>query len=88
MVPPSDTVFAPPAPLTVIDVTGIAFTAIPRVPVTPEPSLAVAVTVTVPIPVPVNIPVVGLIVAVPVPGETLHVTVLSVASAGNTAALI
>src|SRR5665647_3499370 len=55
--PPSATVVALPAPVTVIEVTGVgadAVTVISKVPVTAEPSLAVAVTVTVPAPVPVN----------------------------------
>jgi hypothetical protein len=57
-----------------------------RDPTTPLPSLAVARAVTVPYDTAVTNPV-ELIVAWPVPLTIDHVTVLFVASAGNTAAV-
>ena len=54
--------------------------------VTPDPSWAVALTITVPAPVALSSPV-GLIVADPVSGSTLHSTFLLVAFSGATTAL-
>ena len=66
----------PPAPVTVIPVTGITWLLIvmTSVPTTPLPSFAVALAVTVPFDTAVTSPVV-LIVAWPVPLTTDHVTV-------------
>ena len=78
----------PPAPVTVIPVTGITWfeIVITRVPLTPEPSFAVALAVTVPVETAVTSPD-ELIVAWPVPFVTDHVTVLFVAFAGKTVAV-
>ena len=78
----------PPAPVTVMPVTGITWPLMVMTsdPTTPLPSLAVALAVTVPFATAVTSPVV-LIVAWPVPLTTDHVTVLFVASAGVTVAV-
>src|SRR5665648_244027 len=78
----------PPAPVTVMPVTGTIWLelVIIKVPLTPEPSLAVALAVTVPLSTAVTRPA-AVIVAWPVPLTNDHVTVLSVALDGNTAAL-
>ena len=80
-------VVAPLAPVTVMFVTGTNWLVIviTRVPVTPDPSLAVATAVTVPLAIAVTSPVV-FIVDCPVPLTIDHVTVLLVASTGNTVA--
>jgi hypothetical protein len=77
-------VVKPPAPVTVIPVTGIIWLEIViiRVPKTPEPSLAVALAVIVPLSTAVTSPFV-LIVACPVPLTIDHETVLFVALTGN-----
>ena len=78
----------PPAPVTVIPVTGITWLliVITSVPYTPLPSLAVALAVTVPFDTAVTSPV-ELIVAWPVPLAIVHVTVWLVAFVGAIAAL-
>ena len=73
----------PPAPVTVIPVTGmtwllIVMTSVPNIPL---PSLAVALAVTVPFDTAVTNPV-ALIVAWPVPLAIVHVTVWFVAFVG------
>ena len=78
----------PPAPVTVIPVTGITWllivmTSVPNIPL---PSLAVARAVTVPFDTAVTSPV-ELIVAWPVPLAIVHVTVWFVAFVGVTTAL-
>ena len=78
----------PPAPVTVIPVTGITWllivmTSVPNIPL---PSLAVALAVTVPFDTAVTSPV-ELIVAWPVPLAIVHVTVWFVAFVGAIAAL-
>ena len=78
----------PPAPVTVIPVTGmtwllIVMTSVPNIPL---PSLAVALAVTVPFDTAVTSPV-ELIVAWPVPLAIVHVTVWFVAFVGVTAAV-
>ena len=67
----------PPAPVTVIPVTGMTWSliVITSDPTTPDPSLAVALAVTVPFDTAVTSPVL-LIVAWPVPLTIDHVTVL------------
>ena len=81
-------VVAPPAPVTVIPVTGITWLliVITSVPTMPLPSLAVALAVTVPFDTAVTSPV-ELIVAWPVPLAIVHVTVWLVAFVGAIAAL-
>ena len=68
----------PPAPVTVMPVTGITLTwfviVITSVPEIPDPSAAVALAVTVPLDIAVTSPV-ELIVACPVPLVIDHVTV-------------
>ncbi len=78
----------PPAPVTVIPVTGITWLLIvmTSVPYIPLPSLAVALAVTVPFDTAVTSPV-ELIVAWPVPLAIDHVTVWFVAFVGAIAAL-
>ncbi len=78
----------PPAPVTVIPVTGITWLliVITSVPNIPLPSLAVALAVTVPFDTAVTSPV-ELIVAWPVPLTIVHVTVWFVAFVGAIAAL-
>src|SRR5659263_442251 len=73
----------PPAPVTVMPVTGITWLliVITNVPNIPLPSLAVALAVTVPFDTAVTRPV-ELIVAWPVPLAIVHVTVLFVAVVG------
>ena len=78
----------PPAPVTVIPVTGMIcpLMVITSSPYTPLPSFAVALAVTVPLATAVTTPDV-LIVAWPVPLVMLQVTVLFVAFVGNTVAV-
>ena len=78
----------PPAPVTVIPVTGMTWLliVITSVPYIPLPSFAVALAVTVPFDTAVTSPVL-LIVACPVPLTIDQVTVWFVALAGDTAAV-
>ena len=81
-------VVAPPAPVTVIIVTGTTWfeMVITSCPYTPDPSLAVALAVMVPLATAVTSPD-AFMVACPVPFCNDQVTVLLDALEGNTAAL-